>query len=258
MMGGTPAEHGETVASFPAYEGAQKAVSALIEAEIPAKQVHIVGRGLRSVETITGRLGYASAARSGAVNGILLGLFFSAFTVLGNPGAPIQLFIGVMFVGVAVGMIFALLLHTLLRRRRTFASVTQVVADHYDVTVTAEGIARAREVLGKKTAPASAATRAPDLSQPPRYGERVDPLPPPKYGERVDAPPPPPSAPPAQVPADGADLPAGEAPRDQPLAPPSGDAAPPAEPTPVAPIDDAPEGAEPPVAPEGSDPAPER
>ena len=40
---------GQTVASFPTYEAAQKAVSTLIAAEIPARDIAIVGQGLRSV-----------------------------------------------------------------------------------------------------------------------------------------------------------------------------------------------------------------
>ena len=55
------------MASFPTYEAAQKAVSTLIAADIPARDIAIVGQGLRSIERVTGRLGYAAAARSGAI-----------------------------------------------------------------------------------------------------------------------------------------------------------------------------------------------
>ena len=102
MIGGrgsqATGEVGPTVASFPTYEAAQKAVSELISGEIPAREIAIVGTGLRSVERVTGRLGYASAARSGAINGLLLGLLFSAVVVLGSPTVPIQVFVGVLFV----------------------------------------------------------------------------------------------------------------------------------------------------------------
>ena len=84
MMGGTPQEHGEKIADYATYQGAQQAVSQLIQGDIPARDIAIVGHGLRSVETITGRLGYAAAARSGAINGVLLGLLFSAIFVLGT------------------------------------------------------------------------------------------------------------------------------------------------------------------------------
>ncbi len=194
MMGGAPAEHGERVGDYASYPAAQKAVSRLIEADIPAKDIAIVGRGLRSVETITGRLGYAAAARSGAINGILLGLLFSALFVLGTPGAAVQLFAGVMLVGIAVGMLMSLIVYSFLRRKRDYSSITQLVADHYEVTVLPRSIHRAREVVGGRSGePASAApTSAPVLpppgavappaappidAEPPRYGERIDPTP---------------------------------------------------------------------------------
>ncbi len=181
-MGGTPQEHGEKIAEFSSYEGAQKSVSQLIASDIPAKDIAIVGRGLRSVETVTGRLGYAAAARTGAINGILLGLLFSAIFVLGTPNAAIQLFVGVMLVGIAVGMLMSIITYTLLRRRRDYTSITQLIADHYEITVLPRSIHRAREILGAAAqvpAAGSVAAMPPPTSRP---------LPPPQYGERIDPP----------------------------------------------------------------------
>jgi hypothetical protein len=48
MIGGSPQEHGEKIADFATYQGAQKAVSQLIQADIPARDIAIVGHGLRS------------------------------------------------------------------------------------------------------------------------------------------------------------------------------------------------------------------
>ena len=139
---------GQTVASFPTYEAAQKAVSTLIAAEIPARDIAIVGQGLRSVERVTGRLGYATAARSGAINGVLLGLLFSAILVIGTPSVPIQAFVGVLFVGIALGMLLSIITYSFVRRRRDFASVMQVIAERYEVTIAASSVQRARQVLG--------------------------------------------------------------------------------------------------------------
>ncbi len=218
MLGPTPpgkrAEAvGETVASFPTYEGAQKAVSALIAGEVPARDIAIVGQGLRSIERVTGRLGYATAARSGAVNGLLIGLFFSAILVLGSPSVPIQAFVGVLFVGVAVGMLLSIITYSFIRRRRDFASVMQVLADHYEVTVGGDSLAKARQVLGvvggaPASAPAPVSAALPPVppvaggpatpgerpplppdAAPPRYGERVEavaPEEPPRYGQRIE------------------------------------------------------------------------
>jgi hypothetical protein len=184
MMGGRfpkgSDEVGQTVASFPSYEAAQKAVSSLIAADIPARDIAIVGQGLRSVERITGRLGYAAAARSGAVNGLLLGLLFSAILVIGSPSVPIQAFVGVLFVGIAIGMLLSIVTYSFVRRRRDYASVIQVVADHYEVTVGAASLQRAREVLGPQSAASTppaptAPTMAATAAEPPRYGERITP-----------------------------------------------------------------------------------
>lgn len=179
MFGGRAAmsvgDVGQTVAGYPTYEAAQKAVSTLIAADVPARHIAIVGSGLRSVERVTGRLGYATAARSGAVNGLLLGLLFAAVLVIGSPTLPIQAFVGVLFVGIALGMLLSLTTYSLVRKRRDYASVIQVVAEHYDVTVVASDLARAREALGARAAAAPPARPAEDESEPPRYGERVSP-----------------------------------------------------------------------------------
>jgi len=45
-------EVGEKIASFPTYEQAQKAVSSLIAGEVPARDIAIVGSGLRSIERV--------------------------------------------------------------------------------------------------------------------------------------------------------------------------------------------------------------
>jgi hypothetical protein len=196
MMGGRSAQGsdavGQAVASFPTYEAAQKAVSSLIAADIPARDIAIVGQGLRSIERITGRLGYASAARSGAVNGLLLGLLFSAILVIGSPSVPIQAFVGVLFVGIAIGMLLSIVTYSFVRRRRDYASVMQVVADHYEITVTDNSVHRARQVLGPQapaaaSAPAAARAASPAPAGPatPAAPAPASPPEPPKYGERV-------------------------------------------------------------------------
>lgn len=198
----TGADVGETVSSVRQYEAAQKTVSKLIAAEVPARDIAIVGQGVRTIERVTGRLGYAAAARSGAINGVLIGLLLSAILVIGTPDVPIQLFVGFVFIGVALGMLLSLVTYAIVRRRRDFASVTQLAADHYEVTVLPASLAKARQVLG--ATPRTEVVRPPvDLDQPPRYGERVAPgadgavpaghvIPPrpadptPRYGERVE------------------------------------------------------------------------
>lgn len=167
------ADTGEVVASMSNYEKAQKTVSQLIAAEVPARDIAIIGQGVRTVERVTGKLGYAAAARSGAINGILIGLFLSAILVLGNPEVPIQLFVGFVLIGVAVGMLLSLVTYAIVRRRRDFASVTQFAADRYEVTVQPTSLSKARQALGPVKV---ASVRPPvNLDEPPRYGERIAP-----------------------------------------------------------------------------------
>lgn len=231
-------EVGDKIASFPTYEQAQKAVSSLIAAEIPARDIAIVGSGLRSIERITGKLGYATAARSGALNGLMLGLLFAFIFVLGTPTAQISAFIGVLLVGMALGMLLSLGTYSIVRRRRDFASVMQVAADHYDVCVAATSVHKARGVLGPTGTAARTTVSRPvaDDSTPPQYGERrpsgqaAPPRPPvpsvvpgsaprddepPRYGERIA-----PKAPVAEAPSSadggGSDHAGSDAPADGP------------------------------------------
>lgn len=181
MLAGRPGagrdEVGEKVASYPTYEQAQKAVSSLIAGEVPARDIAIVGTGLRSIERITGRLGYATAARSGALNGLMIGLLFAFIFVLGQPTVQIATFLGVLLVGMALGMLLSLGTYSLIRRRRDFASVMQVSADHYDVCVAPASLHKARGVLGP-TGTARTVVARPSVSvdaAPPQYGERIAP-----------------------------------------------------------------------------------
>ncbi|MDE0545700.1 general stress protein [Microbacterium sp. C7(2022)] len=185
---------GQTLASFSTYERAQKLVQTLIAAEVPARDIAIVGLGLRSVERITGRLGYATAARSGAINGLLLGLLFSAILVLGTTTVPIQAFVGVLFVGVAIGMLLSLITFAFVRRRRSYASVMQVIADHYEVTVAASSFHKARQAMASPAPSSSGATKSAadaatvDVGSEPENRRTSRPEEPPRYGERITAP----------------------------------------------------------------------
>lgn len=170
---GNGTDLGEVIASTKDYEAAQKIVSKLIAGEVPARDIAIVGEGVRTVERVTGKLGYAAAARSGATNGVLIGLLLSAVMLFGTPDAPMSLFLGFLLIGVALGMIMSLVTYSIVRRRRDFASMMQMLADHYEVRVQPASLAKARGVIGPER-PQS--VRPPvDLSEPPRYGERVQP-----------------------------------------------------------------------------------
>ncbi len=217
MMGGiprTPQNVGETIATYAEYEAAQKAVTKLIESEVPARQISIVWANLRAVEMVTGRLGYGRAARSGAHNGAMLGLLFGAIYTLLSPEASLQLLLGCMLVGTALGMVMQLLSYRMVRRRRDYSSTTQPVADHYEVAVAAEHASTARRILGQQPRTREVVRPSGPLP-PPQFGIRIDP----ETNRPVDETPPSPAASPPvpDVPASeaAATPPAGGAPESE-------------------------------------------
>jgi len=223
---------GETVASYAEYEAAQKAVSKLIEAEIPAREISIVWADLRLVESVTGRLGYGRAAWSGALNGAMLGLLFGAVYTLLSPEASLQLLLGFMLVGTALGMVMRLLSYRMVRGRRDYSSATRPVADHYEIAVQSAHAGKARGVLGQQRVAPTQPVRPSGPLPPPQYGVRIDPA----TGRPV-TPQAAPAAPPAPSPeADSAAAPAAPAstePDDQAAPAESAPAAPPASAPPL-------------------------
>ena len=164
-------EVGETVATYTKYEGAQRAVSKLIENKVPAAEIAIVGRSLRSIEKVTGTLGWARAARQGALNGIMIGLLFAAFAVIWSPDLAMPMIGGILLIGVGFGMAFRLLSYSIVRRRRDYASIMAVSADRYEVTVMSAHVAEARRLLGT-TQPRTQVVQPP-TDEPPKYGIRL-------------------------------------------------------------------------------------
>ena len=157
---------GQTVASFPDVRSRAEGRLDAHRRRDPGARHRDRRAGSALDRTRDGRLGYATAARSGAINGVLLGLLFSAILVI----------------GIAVGADPGLRRRALRRHRdrhaaehhhllvrpapRDFASVMQVVADHYEVTIAAGSVQRARQVLGRQAAPSR---NGPRRATPRRY-----------------------------------------------------------------------------------------
>ena len=162
---------GETVATYSKYEGAQRAVSKLIENEIPARDIAIVGKGLRSVEKVIGKLGWGRAAWQGALNGVLIGLFAAVLLAIWSPESSMPMVGGILIVGIAFGMALKLLNYSIVRRRRDYASMMSLTAERYEVTVTGVYTNKSRELLGT-TKPRTTVSRPPSMD-PPKYGVRI-------------------------------------------------------------------------------------
>ncbi|MCF6509177.1 hypothetical protein E9549_17465 [Blastococcus sp. MG754426] len=127
-----------TLARFGTYAEAQRLVDRLSDAKFPVERTRIVGNGLRTVETVTGRMTTGRAALYGAGSGAWLGLFiallFTIFTI-----GPVWW--GVLLTTVLIGAVFGAILgavgHALTGGARDFASVTGLEADEYEVQVDA-------------------------------------------------------------------------------------------------------------------------
>jgi hypothetical protein len=141
---------GDTIARYPTYLEAQRAVDHLSDNGFPVQFVTIVGTGLRMVERVTGRLTYSIVAvrslLSGAYFGALVGLFLNLFT----EASGTIILAGALF-GAGFSVIFGLIAYSLTGGRRDFSSVSQVVATEYEVLCMPEQAGQARQLLGQLT-----------------------------------------------------------------------------------------------------------
>ena len=145
----TLAPRGAVVASYPTYGEAQRAVDRLSDAKFPVQHVQIVGRDLELVETVTGRLTKGRAALAGAATGAWFGLFIGLLVGLFTTGPEwLGLVLGGVLIGAFWGAVFGFLAHLATGGMRDFSSLRGLVAKTYDLLVSDEHAARARELLG--------------------------------------------------------------------------------------------------------------
>jgi hypothetical protein len=153
-----------TIASYPTYEEAEAAVDHLSDRGFPVERVSILGRDLRFVEHVTGRVGYPQAAvrgaTSGAVVGALIGWLFGVFDWFEPLVAAAWLALDGFWFGAVVGALLGLLGHALSRGRRDFSSVAGMRADRYEVVADDDVAEEAARLLSGLNATASEPPRA--------------------------------------------------------------------------------------------------
>ena len=140
-----------TLATFEDYPSVQHAVDHLSDHGFPVERVAIVGRDLRFVEQVTGRMTVGTAALLGALHGAVIGALFALgfgliFTYNPDPALALLVLYGIVAGGV-FGALFGALSHAAGRGRRDFASVPSVAADRYDLLVDADVADRAAALL---------------------------------------------------------------------------------------------------------------
>jgi hypothetical protein len=137
------------IASYSTYAEAERAVDRLSDQGFAVQRSAIVGRGLRSVEQVTGRMTAGRAALIGAGEGSLIGLLFALLFGIFFTGPE---FGGLMLYSVVAGAVFAAPLGALAQYvysggRRDFVSATRIEADRYELDVEAESADEATRLL---------------------------------------------------------------------------------------------------------------
>ncbi len=152
------------VGSFADYAAAQKAVDYLSDEKFPVEHVTIVGRGLKFVEQVTGRLNWGRALLNGLLSGITTGLFIGLLLALFFPrvervdGAFVDLgfnwplILWSVAIGAVFGAIFSLIGYAMSGGKRDFTSVGAMRAETYDVLVDAAHAEEADRILTGMTA----------------------------------------------------------------------------------------------------------
>ena len=140
---------GETVSSYNSYEDAQRAVDHLSDQGFPVENTQIVGSNLHLVEQVTGRVTTGSATLAGAGSGAWFGLFIGLLVGLFTTGPEwVGLVLGGVLIGAVWGAVFGFFAHYATRGRRDFSSSRALVAERYDVVVSAEA-ERARTLIAQ-------------------------------------------------------------------------------------------------------------
>lgn len=143
---------GLPVGSYDSYEAAQRAVDYLSDNQFPVEHITIVGKELRLVERVVGRLTTGKAAGMGAGGGALWGLFIGAMIMLfasseGGGAALLPVFSAAF--GAGLGAAMGGVGHAMSGGRRDFSSRTSVVPTSYEVLCQHQHAEEARNLLAR-------------------------------------------------------------------------------------------------------------
>jgi hypothetical protein len=133
---------GEVIAKFTNYAEAVAFVDGIIANGFPAGAVAIVGKDLRTVERVRGKMSYGRVAVSGAVTGSWIGLFAgfvfggsSATSAVTTTTSAFGSTFSTVLIGAGLGMLVNILRYSLMRNKRAFVSQSTVIASKYEVQV---------------------------------------------------------------------------------------------------------------------------
>ena len=139
------------IASFDDYADAEFAVDHLSDHGFPVERTAIIGRDLKLVEQVTGRLDNGRAAlrgaAGGAVTGALVGWIFGLFNWIAPLTTGLLLALYGLVFGAIVGALIGLLVHVLQGGRRDFASVSAMRPERFELLVDDEVADEATRLL---------------------------------------------------------------------------------------------------------------
>lgn len=143
-----------SVATYPEYLDAQRAVDFLSDNKFPVEHSAIVGTNLRMVEQVLGRMTTGRATLYGAGAGAWFGLFIGLLFGIFVPTNWFAVVLTALLIGAIWGAIFGAIAHAMTRGKRDFTSNRSLQAGEYAVSVTAEYAEQARQLLARLTTPA--------------------------------------------------------------------------------------------------------
>ena len=143
---------GIPVGTYASYAAAQQAVDYLSDQHFPVQHLTIVGKELRLVERVVGRMTTGRAAKVGASGGALWGLFIGVMIMLfaaNDDGLLLVLPLLSAAFGAVLGAITAGVGHSMTGGHRDFASTTSVVPTSYEILCQHQHVEEARNQLAR-------------------------------------------------------------------------------------------------------------
>jgi uncharacterized membrane protein len=155
------AQKDRIVAAYPTYLEAEQAVEQLTKANFPVEHVTIMGRGMRMVEQVTGKVTWIDnvirGMLTGALVGVLVGWLFGVFDWFNPVVSAFWLAVDGLWFGAVVGSLFGFIMWLFMRGRGDFASVGGLQAERYELHVDEDFADQAERILsGAPTTPAGA------------------------------------------------------------------------------------------------------
>ncbi|GAA2636297.1 membrane protein [Dactylosporangium fulvum] len=149
---GSPERPMMTIATYPNYLEAQRAVDRLSDAKFPVDRVTIVGTDVRLVEKVLGRMTIGRAALAGAGSGGWFGLLVGVLLGIFAVGAWWRVVVFAVVAGLLWGAAFGAIAHAMTGGQRDFKSASNIQASTYSLMIDAEYADQARQILGGTTA----------------------------------------------------------------------------------------------------------